>query len=605
MCAPSCVFQQQQGGKFYSTKYSPPKKVSKESKQLSSNIQKFLKKKEAEEAEKKREKNQKVAELMAKRDEKSKNKIRKMLKVTKSANKSVLADCDVTAEGGTRRARARAMTMATRPTRRTPCTRSTSRRCAMCRRTRALRPADLSRCATFPAPRSASRRPSTGSARRPSRTHVKGAAPAPSARAAAAPAPALPNRPPAQGRAPCGRSYSTSKTLYDPEAEKREEENKKRQAEQQNRAKLKRAAQPPPMDFQALLRLAEKKQHEPVVFAQPEKKKEPERLLSAKEKREMEERQRQKEQRAQRDKMRDSEGKPKPAAATAAAPSRMEPNGRIPKLNQAKPSPSASPNDAKAKAPSDTFKRPAPPPVKASSSSSSASSSHSPSSNRSPVASTKLVSSSTNNNKTAASVGSRPGSSGGAAAQAEKPSSSGSSAKVSPPSRNPYAAAIKNGAVREFPPRDRPAGSGSSSAPAKTRQFPPADVQRRGPADAKGRPNKPQAPAGHKRKSIQNQNLNIYPYLSLNLYPFKGRICDDDESDYDSELDDFIDDGDCEEDISLHIRNIFGYDRRRYRDQDDDDRGMESSFAQMQREEFISKKLGEYFHPRRLVPDAG
>jgi len=74
---------------------------------------------------------------------------------------------------------------------------------------------------------------------------------------------------------------------------------------------------------------------------------------------------------------------------------------------------------------------------------------------------------------------------------------------------------------------------------------------------------------------------------------FKGRIYDDDDEDeYDSELDDFIDDGDCEEDISSHIRDIFGYDKRRYQGIDDDDRGMESSFAQVQREEFISKKLG-------------
>lgn len=35
---------------------------------------------------------QKLDELMSMRDDKSKNKIRKMLKVTKSANKSVLAD---------------------------------------------------------------------------------------------------------------------------------------------------------------------------------------------------------------------------------------------------------------------------------------------------------------------------------------------------------------------------------------------------------------------------------------------------------------------------------------------------------------------------------
>lgn len=72
-----------------------------------------------------------------------------------------------------------------------------------------------------------------------------------------------------------------------------------------------------------------------------------------------------------------------------------------------------------------------------------------------------------------------------------------------------------------------------------------------------------------------------------------GRIYDEDDSEYDSELDDFIDDAGCEEDISSHIRDIFGYDKRRYRDMDDDDDNMESNFAQVQREEFISKKLGK------------
>lgn len=39
---------------------------------------------------------------------------------------------------------------------------------------------------------------------------------------------------------------------------------------------------------------------------------------------------------------------------------------------------------------------------------------------------------------------------------------------------------------------------------------------------------------------------------------------DDDDSEYDSELDDFIDDGDEEEDYSSHIKAIFGYDKSKY-----------------------------------------
>lgn len=65
-----------------------------------------------------------------------------------------------------------------------------------------------------------------------------------------------------------------------------------------------------------------------------------------------------------------------------------------------------------------------------------------------------------------------------------------------------------------------------------------------------------------------------------------------DETDYDSDLDDFIDDSECQPDISSYIRNIFGYDKRKYSDRDMDDSGMESSYAQVQHEEQISKRLG-------------
>lgn len=75
----------------YSTKFAPPKKETKD-KKLSANIQKFLQKREQEEREKERQVREKREQLMAARDTKSRNKINKMLKVIKSANKSVLDD---------------------------------------------------------------------------------------------------------------------------------------------------------------------------------------------------------------------------------------------------------------------------------------------------------------------------------------------------------------------------------------------------------------------------------------------------------------------------------------------------------------------------------
>ena len=37
----------------------------------------------------------------------------------------------------------------------------------------------------------------------------------------------------------------------------------------------------------------------------------------------------------------------------------------------------------------------------------------------------------------------------------------------------------------------------------------------------------------------------------------------DSDSEYDSEMDDFIDDGEATEDVSSAIRDIFGYDKRK------------------------------------------
>ncbi|XP_013185693.2 protein SPT2 homolog [Amyelois transitella] len=93
------------------------------------------------------------------------------------------------------------------------------------------------------------------------------------------------------------------------------------------------------------------------------------------------------------------------------------------------------------------------------------------------------------------------------------------------------------------------------------RQFPPSDVRRKMQANGmKGMP---------KRRAVPS------------------------DSEYDSEMDDFIDDGDENMDYSTHIREIFGYDKSKYRDiDDDDDPMMESSFARQQREEYISKKIG-------------
>ncbi|KAH8387810.1 hypothetical protein KR093_009530 [Drosophila rubida] len=563
--------------KYYSTKYAPPKKESKESKQLSSNIQKFLKKREAEESERKKQEREKLNNLLAMRDEKSKNKIRKMLKVTKSANKSVLEDakdCDNTTgmDGDGEQHDGDDYGYV-------------SNEANAFYQKYIEKVKDVQEDKGFAPSRPQSLRDLSGTKERvkaaitrereEAKTHTRQRlSTATSSKS---------------GESSVARSYSTSsKTLYNPEAERRaqEEEQRKQEEKEREKRKMKRPAQPPPMDFQALLRLAEKKQHEPVAMAAPEKKKEPERLLSAREKREQEERQRYKEQRAQRDRAREADakqgtstGKEQRNGITQAA--RMEPNGRIPKLNKsvaipgkpeaaARPASSSSVSETKVKLTSDSLKRPTSSASQSSSNSSSLKTTTKSSSNGSNGCGSapKRAQSSTNNNKAAS------------ASSSSSLSSSNSSSKpaAKPESRNPYAAAVKAGVTREFPPRE---------PVAKTRAFPPSDVQRSAPrrplpsGDTRGGRGASSSQAPSRRQPEMGNKRRIYD--------------DDDESEYDSELDDFIDDGDCEEDISSHIRDIFGYDKRRYRDLDDDDDQMESSFAQVQREELISKKLGERF----------
>ncbi|XP_030567692.1 protein SPT2 homolog isoform X2 [Drosophila novamexicana] len=548
-------------GKYYSTKYAPPKKESKESKQLSSNIQKFLKKREAEEAERKRQEREKLNSLLAMRDEKSKNKIRKMLKVTKSANKSVLEDakdCDNMALGAGEQPEGDDYGYV-----------STEANALYQKYIEKVK--DVQEDKGFAPSRPQSVRDLSGTKERvkaaitrereEAKTHTR-------QRISHGSTPRSTDKEPQVARA-----YGTAdKKLYDPDAERRDEERKKRE-EEQKKAKVKRPAQPPPMDFQALLRLAEKKQHEPVNIAMPEKKKEPERLLSAREKREQEERQRWKEQRAERERMRETEAKAKEQRKENGNSQQrvMAPNGRIPKLNKAPPAKApagaaipSSASESKTKPTSDSLKRPAS--TAPSSSSAKLSASTKPASGSGSGSSSNAA-----KRPPAASSGTRPVSAGAAAgAAASASASAGANAKPSGSlqSRNPYASVNKNGGTREFPPRDA----------SKTRAFPPADVQRPTnrrplPVDARGRGG---APATGRKPAEPGNKRRIY----------------DDDSEYDSELDDFIDDGDCEEDISSHIRDIFGYDKRRYRDLDEDDAQMESSFAQVQREEFISKKLG-------------
>ncbi|XP_018331255.1 protein SPT2 homolog [Agrilus planipennis] len=107
---------------------------------------------------------------------------------------------------------------------------------------------------------------------------------------------------------------------------------------------------------------------------------------------------------------------------------------------------------------------------------------------------------------------------------------------------------------KKFPPNDlKPKQVPLSDL--KPKQFPPPDVKQRPP-------------------------------------PIKKRRILDDDEEYDSEMDDFIDDGPEEEaDYSKYIRDIFGYDKNKYKNIDDED-VEEASFHQQWKEEIISTKIG-------------
>ncbi|NXW64997.1 SPT2 protein, partial [Eurystomus gularis] len=96
-------------------------------------------------------------------------------------------------------------------------------------------------------------------------------------------------------------------------------------------------------------------------------------------------------------------------------------------------------------------------------------------------------------------------------------------------------------------------------------------------------------------RSLQGHRPVLHPQgLGRPPISYKRQIEDDDDDEYDSEMDDFIEDeGEPQEEISKHIREIFGYDRKRYKDESDYAlRYMESSWREQQKEEARSLRLG-------------
>lgn len=359
------------------------------------------------------------------------------------------------------------------------------------------------------------------------------------------------------------QKHRSRKNLYDPKVEREAEERRKKELEDERRQKMRNKRPPPPvMDFQKLLQIAAEKQHEPIQVEVPQKQKEPERLLTNKEKKEFELRKAQQEERERRrngipSKSQTDSDQRKPAAPMA--------NGRIPKLNGANSS-SIKPSSSHS-APLDSRKPSILSRELTKPTASKPISKPQPSSNGPKPMPSKHPNIPQSSGKRPIDLKSK----------SQMPDMQKTLPKPPPVSKQPKAIDGKTVRPREFPPKDL----------VKPREFPPRDL-------AKSREFPPRdtiRPKQFPPRDLQRGHMSMKHKQAATS---KRRILDDsdEESEYDSEMDDFIDDDIVENDYSNEIRKIFGYDKSRYRDEDDDIDNMESTFAQQQKEEFISKKIG-------------
>ncbi|XP_077177689.1 protein SPT2 homolog [Paroedura picta] len=105
----------------------------------------------------------------------------------------------------------------------------------------------------------------------------------------------------------------------------------------------------------------------------------------------------------------------------------------------------------------------------------------------------------------------------------------------------------------------------------------------------------PRLSSGQMNGIRQQQRPGIPPQgFQRSFPPITSKRPYEDEDEDDSEMEDFIDDeGEPQEEISKHIREIFGYDRSKYKDESDYAlRYMESSWKEQQKEEAKSLRLG-------------
>ncbi|XP_043266959.1 protein SPT2 homolog [Venturia canescens] len=552
-----------QASSYYPTKFTPPKKECKQSRNLSNNIKKFLAKKEEEERQKALEEKKKRENLLSLRDHKAQSRINKHLKVCKAANKSVLADAvnnDDTA-----------VTMAG------PSQPDEDDYGYVSQEASAFYNQLMNKYSNLP--------PEKPLFSETGKKTVKDIASTKDRVRQALKQQELEESLPHRRKR---KSTSTSSKETEQETTKAERDRmteREKEPEREEKPKPKKKPPgPPPLDFVSLLKLAEKKQHEPVVIeAKPKPKVEDrERLMT---KKQMKEYMKEREWREKRDREKNGEAtKPATGSSTETSKSsksevsKPSPN-KIPKLsNNGKSAPPSILEKTLTKPTNSTYTRPierkAPERPTEKSFTSKISVKDELLEERKKLEAEKKQLESMRRmieeekRKLALSkMSSKRADDGKSSAL-----NSTKSKFDSRPDRGPPVDS-KDIKPRQFPPTD-----------VKPKQFPPPDVKsRQGPmSNGKARPFPPQDVRGRNPKLGAKRPVN------------RRRIYDDDEDEYDSELDDFIDDGPEEEseDYSKYISEIFGYDKSKYRNMDDDDGNMESTFAQQLKEEFVSTKIG-------------
>ncbi|XP_034186956.1 protein SPT2 homolog [Osmia lignaria lignaria] len=534
----------------YQTKFAPPKKPNKQAKTLSENIKKFLARKEEEERRKALEEKRKRENLLALRDHKAQSRINKHLKVCKAANKSVLADA-VDNENT-------AVTMAG------PSQPDEDDYGYVSQEASAFYNQLMSKYNSMPSQKTTANdsRKRTIKDIASTKDRVKQALKQQEVEEA------LGHR--------RKRKLSTKETEGEAETKTERDDNEDRK-EKDEKPKPKKRSMPPPIDFSELLKIAEKKQHEPIVIEVKPKNEEPERLLTKKQMKEYAKEKEWRERKEQRSKANNTTNKEAvpnpPIKPNKTQESYVNDTNKISKIPE-KPTTTSSILNKTLKTPTVAQPQPAKKPIEK------------PVPNK-PTVNKPNASKSEKDlileERKKLEMERKKLEEMRQAIEEQKRKLKLSKSKIEdikntksektvPKVKIPEKQDSLKNIQKQIPTTSVTKACRPPQMDGKIKQFPPADL-----------------------KSIKPKQL---PPLKEHKKPMgvnKRRIRDDDdEEEYDSELDDFIDDEveDGTEDYSKYISEIFGYDKNRYRCVDHDDVAMESSFAQQLKEEYVSTKIG-------------